>query len=254
MEISERIQNYLFNKMTEEERTLFEKEVEADEELALQLEMQRFELETVDQLEEDTLRTKAKVLKASNGENQEAKIRTIPHQRSRIFTLTLMATAASILLLIVFFVFQNDSLSDSESMALGYELGKTEYSVDQRKGSGDELAFENRYLQILQNRNKTNANQAISYFSTFSSTDTAANLQAQVNLAHAYALNDEFLKAVEQFERLENTPQIDDRKKEEVILLGNSNLQDGEKLLEQIASQNGRYAPVAKTLLSRMDE
>ena len=54
MENFDRIQRYLLNELSSEEHQRFEEEVRKSEELAMELELQRFEVETIDQLEEDS--------------------------------------------------------------------------------------------------------------------------------------------------------------------------------------------------------
>ena len=260
MENFERIQNYLLNKMSEEERLLFEKEIGTNEDLAQQLEIQRFEMQTIDQMEEDALREKAKALRSRipTTSSEETVVRALKPRVSRGRQFTLIAIAASVLLLIGFFLFQQASFTTSDALAFGYEQGNPEYSAGAREGTSSETVFEKVYLDILQNRNSKKAAETIRYFSTFASSDSLANLQAKINLAHAYMLNDDFRKAVDMFATLEKSSRIDDRKKEEIaffktLAILKTNESNGIKLLNDIKSQNGRFAPLAKSILDEMD-
>lgn len=258
MENFERIQKYLLNQMSEEEKRDFEEEVRRSSALAEELELQRFELETIDQLEEDALRAKARELRAEMiAAKPETKVKKLKPFRPGTTRWIILAVAASIALLIGFFFLQTNRFSASEAIALGYEASMLDYGAPIARSDDDTDVFDLRYLQILRDRNEAQAGEAIDYFARFSTANELVSIDARMNLGHAYMLNKEFEKAIDIFRELENSSEVSTRKKEEaaffraLAMLGAGETDQGISLLEQIEKGNGRFAPIAKDILAK---
>ncbi len=263
MENFDRIQDYLLGTMGEQERLLFEKDLAENEELATQLELQRFEMETIDQLEEDALRAKAKTLKArsdlSGTAEPEATLRQLKPVRSKTARWGMLAAAASVLLLIGFFFFQSPSRSPADAIALGYRQAQVDYTLASRSGEEPATAFDSRFIKVLQDRDQSKAGEAVRYFSIFPTPDPEVNIQAQFNLAHAHLLNEEPLKTIEILDYLYRSEEVNNRTKEELTyfkalaLLETHTPLKGLRLLKQIVAENGRFAPAAKSVVKLLD-
>lgn len=262
MENFDRIQNYLLDNMSPSERIRFEEEVKQDDTLAEQLELQRFELETLDQLEEDSLRSLAKKidLNSSAKQNEETNIRSINTQRSATKRWLTFAAAASVLLLIGFFLFNQNTPNTANIMAYGYENASIEYQ-DLRRGDNDETQkFDPEILSILQTRNKAKAKQAIQYFSSITPINPKIQNEAKLNLAHAYILNKEHDKAINLLNDVENAVTFSNRKKEEIqftkalAYIGLNDNSNALSILNQIIKKNNRFSPLAKKILEMIEQ
>jgi len=257
MDNSNRIKDYLLNQLSEEERKQVEAEVRENDELALELELQRFEMETIDQIEADHLKKKAAELRLRTpvGNNQKSRSgRTI-----RIYRI--LAAAASIAFIIGLFFFWRQDGSNADIMAFSYQQARVEYTVaDTYRGRETNAAFEPTYLKILQNREQNQASEAIEYFSNFQSDTISAQIRAMLNLGHAYLLNQDFLKAAETFEDLQQLPGATTPQMEEaaffraVALIKAGEPNSGREILEKLSQKGKGYDAVAKRLLNRISE
>ncbi len=261
MENFDRIQNYLLGNMSPAERLSFEKEVVQNEQLAEELEVQRFELETLDQLEEDSLRAKAKELstKKATASSKEANVHTMGTKKTKKPRWFLLAAAASVLLLIGFFLYNNTSSSTADILSYGYGNGNIEFKRTKRGAPNTDEQFDQKVLDILINQNQSKAEEAIQYFSSISPTSPTTQDEAKINLAHSYILNKEFHKAIDILNIIETSTNIDDRKKEEVLFtkalanIGAENETEATSILNQIVDKNGRFKPRAVTILEMLD-
>ncbi len=254
------IEDYLFNRLSEEDRVSFEKELTNNEVLAKELALQRIEFDIIDQMEEDDLRTKAASWKKKL-ETSETSQKSTPETKEvklinkKRYLLPILAIAASLLLFIGIIV-PNFITPQPNILAQAYEGAKLEYTVTLlQKGDEGNNIFKQPYLQILEKRNKEKAKDAISYFSTFSSDVKIENTRAKVNLGHAYILEEDFQSAIDVFTKIENDPDTPNRIREEVhffkgiALIKTENNKNGVQILMDIQKENGRYGPLAKKII-----
>lgn len=102
MESFNRIKDYLLHRLPDKERAQFEAEVRANEALARELELQRFEMETIDQIEADQLREKAAELRQQRQQRLEQNTQG-SRSGSMVRMYRIIAAAAVVLLAIGFF-------------------------------------------------------------------------------------------------------------------------------------------------------
>ena len=254
------IEDYLFNRLSEEDRINFEKRVGSDKALAKELALQRIEFEIIDQMEEDDLRAKAmswkkKLDTPKASQESITKPKEVKLIRKRRYLIPILAIAASLLLLIgvalPYFTSPQPNV-----LAQAYEGAKLEYTIGYlQKGNEGNSPFTESYLQVLEKRNKAKAKDAINYFSNFSSLNEMENIRAMVNLGHAYVLEGDFQSAVNTFTKVEKNSKAPDRTIEEVTffkgvsLTQTENKKDGMQILINIQKANGRYAPLALSLI-----
>ena len=257
MENFDRIQRYILNEMSSEEHQLFEEEVRKSEDLAMELELQRFEVETVDQLEEDNLREKANLLKKKMAANkEEAIVRPLQNKRTNYRRLFLMSAVASIALLVGFFIFNPNEISSAEIIAMGYENARLDFGNRLNKsGVSAEQVFQSEYVNILKNRDQANVEEAITYFSNFSSGVDKYNTQALINLGHSYLLANQFNDALSIFTRLEQSTLAENTQIEEatffkaMTLLGNGQESEAISILNKLAKEGSNYDALARSSL-----
>ena len=260
MEDFNKIQDYLLNKLSAEDQKNFEQKVAENPELASLLELQRFEMETIDQLEEDSLREKAVGLKNNKEQNNtEAITKKLQPVRSKKRNWAMWAAAASVALLIGFFLFQNPFNFDQNLTAYAYDKENPVYSISSIRASGEEApVFDNQAINILQSRDQTNATVAIKYFSDFTSNNTNESLRAKMNLGHAFLLNKNFEKAVATFNSLLSSNEVSNRDKEEAAFYQalaslELNTTNGIEKLNVIQKAGKRFSPLAKDILEQVN-
>lgn len=258
MENFDRIQQYLFNTMTTEERASFEEEVRIDTALAEELEIQRFEAETIDQLEEDSLRKKAKVLRTKIVDNANTSDNIKPLKNTRFNRLTALSIAASIVLIAgYFFQIPNDA---TDYITYGYAEARLDYGNQLLKGSdGDESIFLMPYTEILKKRDDKKVDQAISYFENFGSESSSDMLQAQLNLGHAYILGKQFHKAIPTFSLIELSNDASPKQIEEAMLfkaisyIALDKKSEAISILEELTVKGKNFDVLAQNVLSKLD-
>jgi len=256
MEDFNKIQDYLLNNLSEEDKKSFEAELIKNPQLASLVELQRFEMETIDQIEEDALREKAKSIRDnSQASNKEAITKELTPNKSKKNNWAMWAAAASIALVIGFFIIQNPFSADQNFTAYAYGEETPTYSISTVRASGETVpVFDNQTLNILQSRDQQNAEKAIQYFSNFTSNNTNELIRAKMNLGHAFLLNENFNKAVKTFATLQTSQDISDRDKEEVVFYQTLaqlelNKTEGINKLKEIQKAGKRFAPLAKKML-----
>ena len=108
----------------------------------------------------------------------------------------------------------------------------------------------------MQNRKEEQASEAIRYFVSFQSDTASTQIRAILNLGHAYLLNQDFRKAAETFEGLQQIPGVTTPQMEEaaffrsiaLVKAGYPNL--GIQLLEELAQKGGEYDAIAERILN----
>jgi hypothetical protein len=258
MENFDRIQKYLLNELSSNERHLFEEEVQANEELAMELELQRFELETIDQIEEDSLREKATQLKEQIAKEDEAVVRPINKKNNR--RLFFLAVAASITLIAGYFVFGINDLSSSDILAKGYDDARLDFGNSSIKsGTSSKQVFQSKYVKILKDRDIANMGEAITYFSNFSSGEDKDNEQARLNLGHAYLLANQFNDAISTFTKVETSAITTSAQIEEatffkaMALLGNKQKSEALSILKKLEKEGRSFDVLAKNSLGLIE-
>jgi hypothetical protein len=256
MENFDQIKRYLLNQLSEDERKQFEEEARQNKALARELELQRFELETLDQLEEDTLKKKAVELRFNiNRTGPKTKARKIGTLRSRSKVIGLLLAAASIALLIGFFFWQG-STSSEDLVTMSYEQARVDYTLngDTRRGESTAV-FDKQILDILNKRNRRQARRAIDYFSQFEAANQYAGIRAKLNLAHAYLLNQDFTIAAEVFEVAGQIPGVSAMQSEEasffrgIALIEAGQEESGLNILETLSREGNNYDVLSRSLL-----
>jgi len=259
MDYFNKIEDYLLNELSAEERSRFEKEAKQNKDLAKEIELQRFEYETIIQLEEDDLRQKLKSIKRMDAPDeativQEEKKPAI--RRSLIYRG--LALAASILILIGFFFLPQYFSTESNIMADIYNSAGLSFgTTNVRSGNNGEPVFNPEFVTILKQRNTEKSKEVIKYFRNFNSDSAYKNSQARLNLGHAYLLANEDQSAVSIFSKLLEDGQLPTRSKEEarffkaIALLQSNQEVEGKILLNEIVNENGRYSKLAEKVLSR---
>lgn len=258
MENFDRIQKYLLKELSSDERRLFEEEVQANEELAMELELQRFELETIDQIEEDSLREKATQLKEQIAKEDEAVVRPINKKNNR--RLFFLAVAASITLVLGYFVFGLNDISSSDVIAKGYDSARLDYGNPNIKSStSSRQVFQSKYIKILKDRDIANMDEVITYFSDFSSGEDKDNEQARLNLGHAYLLANQFNHAISTFTKVETSAITTSVQIEEatffkaMALLGNKQKSEAVSILKKLEKEGRSFDVLAKNSLGLIE-
>lgn len=254
MENFDRIKRYLLNQLTKEDRKQFEAEARENDALAKELELQRFEMETIDQIEADHLKKKAAKLRLQRSEGH------VPNSRSArtIRMYRILAAAAAITLVIGFFFWQGDTVN-SDITAFSYQQARVEYeATNVNRGEKADAIFEQTFVNILENRQEDQASMAIDYFLNFKSDSLSTRTRATLNLGHAYLLNQDFLKASETFEGIQQIPDATATQLEEaaffraVALIEAGETNSAREILEKLSREGKGYDAVAKNLLSRI--
>lgn len=258
MENFNRIQKYLHNEMSPEERSSFEKEVQANEALAMELELQRFELETIEQLEEDSLREKANQLKKQLKEKNN----DVPHpikKRSDNQRILLWAVAASIALLAGYFILRPMSNSNSIQITETYTEARLNFgNGNVRNDNSQKETFPSKFIEILKNRDKDKMDEAIEYFSNFSSNNKNANNQALLNLGHAYLLDNQLKKSIQTFSEVLITSELTSYQREEaqlfyaLALFSDSQKDEAISILEKLSQEGENFEVLAQKLVKRI--
>jgi len=256
MENFNRIKNYLLHRMSGEERTQFEADVRHDDVLARELELQRFEMETIDQIEADHLKKKASELRQHSSESQNKNSRST--RTVQMYIYRILAAAASMVLLIGFFFWQQEA-NKKDITAFSYHQARVVYNATVvNRGNKADAVFEQSYIAVLENRDIDQASEAIDYFLNFQSDSPSAQRRAILNLGHAYLLNQNFLKATATFKDILEMPSATSIQKEEadffraVAFVEAGEVDLGRELLEKLAQEGKRYDAVAKKLLNRI--
>ena len=268
MENFNRIKAYLLNQMSSKQRQRFEVEVKTDNKLAEELEIQRFQLQVAKELEKDALRAKLTSLetKKPRAIPAKTKITSINKEQYFLSKKVLIPLAASLLFLIGLFFYSQNSFTIQDATLLSYEDGKIDFLQDTRNG-GTTTNFDVKKLEILQTRNKQKVKEAIDYFSAYTTTEINTQIQAELNLGHAYLLSENFEKAVTIFTHLEDNFELRDRIKEEVqffkaISLLNKEVRlngkinpinsEGISILKTIKLEGNRFDILAEKLLDKL--
>ena len=256
MENFDRIRNYLLHRMSGEERTQFEADVRGDDVLARELELQRFEMETIDQIEADHLKKKASELRAQ----QSARRNKSSRSARTVKMYRILAAAAAMALLIGFFFWQQEA-NKEDITAFSYRQVRVVYNTTiVNRGKEADSVFDQPYIAILENRDIDQASAAIDYFLNFQSDVPSTRRRAMLNLGHAYLLNQNLLKAAATFKDIQEMPSATSIQKEEaeffraVALIEAGEVDLGRARLEKLGQEGKGYDAVAKKLLDMLSE
>jgi TolA-binding protein len=258
MENFDRIQRYLSHDMAQEERQQFEEEVRQNESLAEELEIQRFEFETIEQIEEDALREKLQQLSTTKISRSSNVRQLQPSSRNR--NTWLIGIAASIALIAGFFFFQNGDDQYSTLTASAYDKVRIDYSRGaMTRGDHMEAIFPSTYTDILRVRNADQAKEAISFFSNYSSDDESIETKALLNLGHAYMLQGDFSQAIASFASVRQSSKASRELIEEASFFeALAHLQLGNKtqaisLLDSLVKDGRHFDAMAKSTLQEIE-
>lgn len=260
-----KIDSYLKGKMSDSEKEEFKNKIEATPKLAEEVEWQRLEGEVIDLMAiEDSMQTKLDALKnkilTEEATNEKDKIKSI-NSGKRLNFYVRMSIAASLLVLIGVFFYGKKNYSNQSLLSYGYQLEEPDYSnTRQSGGSSNEPKFEERYIDILQLKKSSLAVEAIQYFSSFQNSSNPLYINAKLNLGHSYILNQNFQKAVETFEEINNSPGVNSRFQQmatfykAIALIGIDEGEKAKNVLRNIEQTNGhRYKASAEKMLKKLD-
>lgn len=261
MDYFKNIENYLFNRLSPEDKLLFEKEAKHNEALAKELEIQRFEIETINQIDEDDLRENLKGLGTEATKLKDEPVRPVEKtaiRRSLIFKG--LAIAASVLVLIGFLFIPQLTSTSNSLVASSYESAKLNFGDSgTRTDDAIKSIFEAPYIEILKTRNKTKSKEAINYFKNYTASSETNAFLALQNLGHAYLLDESNSNAIETFNSLLENERVGKRLKEEasffraLAFYQNQEELKSKMLFQNIVESKGRFSVLAKKILDEID-
>lgn len=254
MEKLEKIEKYLHGDMTIEETRAFEQEVANDETLAHEVELTRFELEVIGQLETDALRASLRKIREEEAANPVSGVTLRPSGGAGLRRQRWWAAAAAFALLITAALFLWTK-PDKTDHFIVESINKYDYSLAQR-GPDDRPIFDPNVVRILEKQDKARASDAVRYFQSFASPDSTLQLQARLRLAFSFWLAGNLGEAIQVFESVEATARNYDSIQQEaqffsaLALLQKKDFVEAHRRLESISKQPAhRYKPNADRAL-----
>ncbi|MFT7450069.1 MAG: hypothetical protein ACI9VN_000782, partial [Patescibacteria group bacterium] len=201
----DKIERYLQNEMGEEEKGAFEKEVSQNPDLAEELVLQGVEEEAIDLMIEDELLKKVKWIASKKVEkdsvNEKPLIFFIPWMK--------MVIAASVLLIVGYYLFQNNNPTASEYNLLAMTTlaeNRPNLSGSRSIEELDETQLEEeQYDSAITIGDQEEMEGAIHFF------NHKKEVEANYKLGHAYLLNKEFEKSVYYFNKYLSTATEENR-------------------------------------------
>lgn len=247
MDNFEEIDAYLNKELSNTQNIEVEKKILKDKIYAKELESHKLLLKATEALREDYLRKK--ITRIIDEEKSKFSQRLQISHKYRI--------AAGILFIISFFLYQNSRYTNSYVTEMVFEE-KPQYSITVERSQSGTIQFEEYPIAILEERNKKEVEKAVLYFSSINREEDLY-MKAQYNLAHAYLLQENFINAINIFEKLISLENIDNDIKQDaqfflaVAYLNNNEIEKAKKYLEQILrTTNHKYSPKSKILLQKL--
>ncbi len=258
MKKSERIEGYLQGWMSRAEAKAFEEEIAHDANLAHEVEVMRFELDVIGQLEADALRAKIKMLR------QEEASATKPDDRKPLqltasrFRWWAAAAAIAVLIAALFLL----PKTDTPEKLIAEEISHfpRDYSGN-LKAAGNAQNFATYAIEILEQQNRSRAGDAVRYFQSFTSSDSTLQMRARLNLAHSLLLAGDTEQAIQVFGEIERATQNDDSIRQAaqyyraLAVLQKKDIIQARQLLKAIADQPAHlYQPRAARMFLLMEK
>ena len=257
MEGFNRIQKYLYNLMSEDEKQLFEDEVRNNKVLSIELETARFEMEMIDQLEEDSLRAEAKELSLRRPNSN------IKNKRSSEFKLTkafLIALVALVLYSIIYYSWRAQTEeTTTKVIAMAYNNSRLNFGNQVTKGDhSNNYNFSQDYIFLLKNRDVSQMPKVIEYFKSHTSNDSHTHIQARLNMAHAHLIMKSNSEAHQIFYEIIQSESASAKQKEEAELfialstLGNQK-ETSLRRLQKLSNEGEYYDAIARSIVNEYD-
>lgn len=260
MEQLEKIEKYLRNSMSPDEAKAFEEEVSGDAALAHEVEMLRFEMGVIGQLEADALRATIKTLRQQDDDDARTS-KAFPKLggiRASYIRWWAAAAAVSAVLIAALFLLPKTGTPEKRIAAIIAEDHKRyppEYLVAQRTPS-EASSFDRRPIEILKKQDKSQASVAVQYFQSFITSDSILQMRARLNLAHSLLLAGDTEQAIQVFKETERAAQNNASIRQAaqyygaLAVLQKKDIAQARNLLEAIKNQPAHpYQPQAARLL-----
>jgi len=251
MEGFSKIQKYIYNLMSESEKQLFEDEVRTNKDLSIELELARFEMEVIDQLDEDSLRADAKELSLSlpNSKNKQSPKPNL----TRFFLIGLIAVFLSS---IIYFSWREQPEDKViKIIAMVYDNSRLDFGNQVTKGDYiDNSKFSQDYILLLKNRDAAQMPIVVEYFNSYKSNNPHTQIQAKLNMAHAHLVMNNNSEAHQIFNVIANSESANAKQKEEAeLFIALSTLGDHKessiKILKKISNEGEHYDAIARSII-----
>ena len=261
MKKSERIEGYLQGSMSHAEVKDFEEEIARDANLAHEVEVMRFELDVIGQLEADALRAKIKMLrqeKAGESADKPTARKSLQLTVSRFRWWAAAAATIAVLIAALFLLPKTDT--PEKLIAEEMSLFPRDYSGN-LKAAGDAQGFAPYPIEILEQQDKSRAGDAVRYFQSFTSPDSTLQMRARLNLAHSLLLAGDTEQAIQVFGEIERSTQNDDSIRQAaqyyraLAVLQKKDIAQAHQLLKAIADQPAHlYQPRAARMFLLLEK